>query len=556
MFIDCRGLTRVDLPEGMQTIGAYAFQNCENLETVTVPTTVTYIAEGAFANCVKIANLTLPFIGSSRGSTGKAGLFGWIFGENKYFNLTNLVVDGEQVEITDNEIPGILPNTTRLRYFEENNIDETVYQNYAIGIVNNFLAKYNQEFVEEVTKPVVITSSTQFNDIKKDLYVLNRSYVVAAGAYDEAQDYYIYDSDTHKYSIVKDIDLTYYNAHIGELHTCTKTYSKVADNATWNSELEYYYKDIIPYFESGYVTDIHSSHLSNTSKYVYGLRTTDKDNKANKDYYVVIVTVTVVKTSDTIRTVTVSVNSKYFYTKPGYNEKSVAYYPKALDADRSVDGILVNNYANTDTIETQIMTYTLDNTFVMVSQNYIEDDQVKTAEFNVPATLDAIVITDETKVSYGAFMNASLHSIKLNDVTDFYDAGDGVREVTRNATDNTLFDEVVLTLGLVKGSKLSNARQLTEIGDYAFYNCKNLTTAIIPTQILKIGAYAFAECTNMSTAAIPYGHYANYNNIEYGTTDIGSYAFYKTAITTITTTLLFFTISSPSSSSFLGRVFT
>ncbi|MDE6655448.1 MAG: leucine-rich repeat domain-containing protein, partial [Anaeroplasmataceae bacterium] len=112
MFIDCTGLISLDFPSGVTSIGAYAFQNCTSLERVSIPKDVLYIAEGAFANCIKIAELTLPFIGSERGSVGKEGLFGWIFGSNKvdtitptrqYYNLTQYV---------DNYIPATIRRIT------------------------------------------------------------------------------------------------------------------------------------------------------------------------------------------------------------------------------------------------------------------------------------------------------------------------------------------------------------------------------------------------------------------------------------------------------------
>lgn len=46
---------------------------------------------------------------------------------------------------------------------------------------------------------------------------------------------------------------------------------------------------------------------------------------------------------------------------------------------------------------------------------------------------------------------------------------------------------------------------ITSIGEYAFYNCKNLTSINIPSGIKKIGKYAFSYCSNLSSVTIPNG---------------------------------------------------
>ena len=42
-------MTQIILPEGLKTIGAYAFQSCSNLQAVVIPSTVTSIGESAFS---------------------------------------------------------------------------------------------------------------------------------------------------------------------------------------------------------------------------------------------------------------------------------------------------------------------------------------------------------------------------------------------------------------------------------------------------------------------------------------------------------------------------
>ena len=64
---------------------------------------------------------------------------------------------------------------------------------------------------------------------------------------------------------------------------------------------------------------------------------------------------------------------------------------------------------------------------------------------------------------------------------------------------------------------------ITKIGDYAFYNCKNLALTSLPSGITSIGSHAFSYCTSLTTITIG-------NSV----TSIGSSAFSGcTSLTTI-----------------------
>ena len=64
---------------------------------------------------------------------------------------------------------------------------------------------------------------------------------------------------------------------------------------------------------------------------------------------------------------------------------------------------------------------------------------------------------------------------------------------------------------------------VTGIGNFAFYNCKNLTSVTLPDQMSRIGEYAFALCTSLPEVALPEG-----------ITVLSRYAFAWSGITGIT----------------------
>ena len=51
---------KIIIPEGVKSIGAWAFRGCRKLASITIPDGVTSIKTGAFANCWSLASITLP----------------------------------------------------------------------------------------------------------------------------------------------------------------------------------------------------------------------------------------------------------------------------------------------------------------------------------------------------------------------------------------------------------------------------------------------------------------------------------------------------------------
>ena len=98
-----------------------------------------------------------------------------------------------------------------------------------------------------------------------------------------------------------------------------------------------------------------------------------------------------------------------------------------------------------------------------------------------------------------------------------------------------------------KGNPINLPSDLTKIGDYAFFNYKNLVLTSLPEGITSIGAHAFNGCTNLALTSLPegitsIGYQLFYNckqlaltSIPEGITSIGGNAFYScTSLTTLT----------------------
>lgn len=62
-FMDCTALSSVYLPEDMESIGARAFKNCANLKSITIPKSVNAIFSEAFENCTSLADVSFSNCG-------------------------------------------------------------------------------------------------------------------------------------------------------------------------------------------------------------------------------------------------------------------------------------------------------------------------------------------------------------------------------------------------------------------------------------------------------------------------------------------------------------
>lgn len=55
-----RSVESVVIPDGVTSIGVYAFSDCRSLTSITIPNSVTIIDSGAFSNCFHLANIIIP----------------------------------------------------------------------------------------------------------------------------------------------------------------------------------------------------------------------------------------------------------------------------------------------------------------------------------------------------------------------------------------------------------------------------------------------------------------------------------------------------------------
>jgi len=75
-FSGCSGLTSVTIGNGVTSIGSYAFYECSGLTSVTIGNSVTSIGGSAFSRCSKLTSVTIPNSVTSIGDWAFSGCSG------------------------------------------------------------------------------------------------------------------------------------------------------------------------------------------------------------------------------------------------------------------------------------------------------------------------------------------------------------------------------------------------------------------------------------------------------------------------------------------------
>ena len=59
-FVDCSGLTSIEIPSSVTNIGSFAFSSCRGLTSVKIPSSVNNIWDGAFFDCDGLTSINIP----------------------------------------------------------------------------------------------------------------------------------------------------------------------------------------------------------------------------------------------------------------------------------------------------------------------------------------------------------------------------------------------------------------------------------------------------------------------------------------------------------------
>jgi len=122
LYLNGEEVTELVIPNGVTSIGDYAFYNCDSFTSIIIPEGVTSIGDSAFAYCDNISSITIP---SSVTSIGYKAFYGctilrsveFVDPNGWYYTSTEGATGGTSLTLTDSSQNAKFLKSTYYNYY-------------------------------------------------------------------------------------------------------------------------------------------------------------------------------------------------------------------------------------------------------------------------------------------------------------------------------------------------------------------------------------------------------------------------------------------------------
>ena len=548
-FYGCHGLTSINLPSNINAIGNYAFAECNNLKSITIPNTVQTIGGSAFYDCNELKSITLP---KSLETIGK-----WAFQD--CFNLTAITIPsnvesiGECPFLNCYSLSSIKVNSSNLFYNDgggNNCIIENSSNSVIAGCKSSVIpdevtsiapsAFYGCTYLESITIPENVTS------------IGNLAFAHCGKL---------------KTVIMQNTDIVDYTNqfYINNIYYIGNQFYNSTPYITPNRTLYVPVGTKDEYIAAGWTEDVFKGGLVELADREQCLELTELPTMTYGDgsYNLPSTTVQGLALTWSSNNTSVATVSGNTLTVKGAGEASVT---AANDGDATHNPF---NKTFTLTVDKAVLTVSADDcsrmegyanpTFTISYSGFKYNDNVSSlttqptaaseATNSSPAGIYPISVSGATADNYSiTFVSGTLTVLEYDESLPIQFADPNVKLICvewrmknwdTNGDGELSYGEAaaVKELGtwiwsddndevydITSFDELQYFKGIPTIWSHAFDGCSNLTSIIIPENVVSINDYAFNACTGLTNITIP-------NSV----TSIGYFAFYRcSGLTNIT----------------------
>ena len=446
-FYNCSGLTSVEIPNTVTSIGERAFHGCSGLTSVTIGNLVTSIGSSAFSGCSSLTSVEIPNSVTS-------------IGNNAFYNCSGL---------TSVTIPNSVTSIGNSAFEYCSGLTSVIISNSVTSIGNNAFRDCSQLTGVKIPNAVTSIGSYAFSGCRGLISV------TFGNSVNEIGNYAFYNCSSLKSveipsSVTSIENSAFYGCPLIQINVENPTPPSFYDafnSYTEDATLIIPNNTVVAYLDTDWRNFLMIEEANGSKAYI------ENDGVFKYRYFE-------------------SLSEAWLLQDNSYKSMTSVSIPDRVVGDLNGSDAF---YKVTE-IESAAFKDCSNITQLKLPANLVK---IGSEAFYGCKDIQSIAIpTSVNNIGEDAFNGCNgLERVDISDLESWckIDFGSSSANPLSNAKNLSLNNEIVTTLSI--------PASITEIKNYAFYNCNSLISVEIPNSVTEIGDNAFYGCSGLTSVEIP-----------------------------------------------------